>query len=75
MPWAVAKGHDSFLPLSEPFGLGPGEDWRGLRLWLDVNGERRQACVAGTARRHGQSGRLAGATSGHHGLLRLHLKA
>jgi acylpyruvate hydrolase len=48
MPWAVSKGYDSFLPLSEPFELRPGEDWRTLRLWLDVNGERRQACEAGT---------------------------
>ena len=47
MPWSVCKGHDSFLPLSAPFALAPGEDWRALRLWLDVNGERRQACEAG----------------------------
>lgn len=47
MPWSVAKGYDSFLPLSEPFTLGDGEDWRSLRLWLDVNGERRQTCDAG----------------------------
>ena len=46
MPWSVAKGYDSFLPLSEPFTLGDGEDWRSLRLWLDVNGERRQTCDA-----------------------------
>ena len=39
---------DTFLPLSEPFALGADEDWRGLRLWLDVNDERRQACEAGT---------------------------
>ena len=47
MPWSVCKGHDSFLPLSAPFTLAPGEDWRTLRLWLSVNGERRQACEAG----------------------------
>ena len=47
MPWSVCKGHDTFLPLSEPFTLGAGEDWSALRLWLSVNGERRQACEAG----------------------------
>ena len=47
MPWSVCKGHDSFLPLSAPFSLAPGEDWRALRLWLSVNGEPRQACEAG----------------------------
>ena len=48
MPWSVAKGYDSFLPLSEPFVLPPGADWRTLRMWLRVNGEQRQACDAGT---------------------------
>ena len=47
MPWSVCKGYDSFLPLSAPFSLAPGEDWRALRLWLSVNGEQRQACEAG----------------------------
>lgn len=48
MPWSISKGYDTFLPLSDPFQLGAGEDWRTLRLWLDVNGERRQTCEAGT---------------------------
>ena len=48
MPWAVSKGYDSFLPLSKPFTLAADTDWRTLRMWLDVNGERRQACDAGT---------------------------
>jgi 2-keto-4-pentenoate hydratase/2-oxohepta-3-ene-1,7-dioic acid hydratase in catechol pathway len=48
MPWTVSKGYDSFLPLSEPFTLEADEDWRGLKLWLRVNGERRQTCEAGT---------------------------
>jgi len=49
MPWSVSKGYDSFLPLSEPFTLDAGkDDWRELRLWLSVNGERRQVCQAGT---------------------------
>ena len=48
MPWSVAKGYDSFLPLSEPFALADADDWRTLRMWLDVNGERRQECEAGS---------------------------
>lgn len=48
MPWSVSKGYDTFLPLSAPFSLGEGEDWRTLKLWLSVNGEARQACEAGT---------------------------
>ena len=47
MPWTVSKGRDSFLPISAPFTLAHGEDWRTLRLWLKVNGEQRQACEAG----------------------------
>jgi acylpyruvate hydrolase len=46
-PWSVSKSYDSFLPLSEPFVLPPGADWRALHMWLCVNGERRQACDAG----------------------------
>lgn len=48
MPWTVSKGYDSFLPLSEPFELSEPSAWRELRLWLEVNGERRQSCEAGT---------------------------
>lgn len=47
MPWSVAKGYDTFCPLSTPFQLHEGESWRTLRLWLDVNGARRQECDAG----------------------------
>lgn len=47
MPWTVSKSYDTFLPLSDPFELEAGEDWRTLRMWLDVNGQRRQACEAG----------------------------
>mmetsp|Transcript_33166 Transcript_33166/g.110681 ORF Transcript_33166/g.110681 Transcript_33166/m.110681 type:complete len:328 (-) Transcript_33166:164-1147(-) len=44
MPWSVAKGHDSYCPLSTPFLLPEGGSWRELRMWLDVNGTRRQEC-------------------------------
>jgi len=44
MPWTVSKGHDSFCPISAPFELDAHASWRDLRMWLSVNGERRQAC-------------------------------
>lgn len=48
MPWAVSKGYDSFLPLSEPFdAAGVGQGWKNFKLWLDVNGTRRQTGEAG----------------------------
>lgn len=45
MPWAVAKGYDTFLPISEAFESN--DDWREFELYLDVNGERRQKSPAG----------------------------
>ena len=42
LPWCVAKGHDTFCPLSAPFAAAAG-GWADVELWLDVNGERRQA--------------------------------
>ena len=48
MPWTVAKGYDTFCPVSEPFdAAGVGDGWRNFRLWLDVNGERQQCGDAG----------------------------
>ena len=47
MPWTVSKGYDTFCPLSHPFQLSGADDWRHLRMWLDVNGERRQYAEAG----------------------------
>lgn len=46
MPWSVSKGHDTFCPISAPFVLEDGASWRDLRLWLDVNGQRRQVVPA-----------------------------
>ena len=45
LPWCVAKGHDTFCPLSAPFAAAAG-GWADVELWLDVNGERRQATRA-----------------------------
>jgi len=48
LPWAVPKGYDSFCPVSEPFAAEElGDQWRGFRLWLNVNGVRRQTGEAG----------------------------
>lgn len=47
MPWAIAKGFDTFLPLSTPFVLKEGLQWSDLEFWLAVNGEQRQGVTAG----------------------------
>jgi 2-keto-4-pentenoate hydratase/2-oxohepta-3-ene-1,7-dioic acid hydratase in catechol pathway len=42
LPWTVAKGYDTFAPMSEVRPreeVGPVDD---LRLWLKVNGEKKQ---------------------------------
>jgi 2-keto-4-pentenoate hydratase/2-oxohepta-3-ene-1,7-dioic acid hydratase in catechol pathway len=42
LPWTEAKGYDTFAPFG-PRAYPPGEfDWHDKRIWLDVNGERRQ---------------------------------
>ena len=42
LPWTIAKGFDTFCPISDFIpkeSIGNSHD---ARLWLDVNGERRQ---------------------------------
>jgi 2-keto-4-pentenoate hydratase/2-oxohepta-3-ene-1,7-dioic acid hydratase in catechol pathway len=42
LPWAEAKGFDTFAPVG-PFALEAVDlDWRGRRIWLEVNGKVRQ---------------------------------
>lgn len=41
-PWALAKGMDTFAPISEPVPLDTVEDIQDLRLELKVNGVLRQ---------------------------------
>lgn len=51
MPWSVAKGYDSFLPISDPFpasDVSGIEGWKNLKLRLEVNGDLKQSCDAGT---------------------------
>lgn len=42
LPWALAKGMDTFAPLGEPVPLRDVDDLHGLELELRVNGELRQ---------------------------------
>ncbi|WP_018233398.1 fumarylacetoacetate hydrolase family protein [Thioalkalivibrio thiocyanodenitrificans] len=42
LPWAVGKGFDTFAPVSRFVDAARVADPQALRLWLDVNGERRQ---------------------------------
>lgn len=41
-PWSMAKGMDTFAPLSEPLPLDAVDDLQNLDLSLKVNGELRQ---------------------------------
>jgi acylpyruvate hydrolase len=42
LPWAVGKGFDTFAPVGRFVDAGRVDDPQALRVWLDVNGERRQ---------------------------------
>jgi len=42
LPWAEAKGFDTFAPVGPQAVRPSGFDWRGKRIWLEVNGELRQ---------------------------------
>jgi 2-keto-4-pentenoate hydratase/2-oxohepta-3-ene-1,7-dioic acid hydratase in catechol pathway len=42
LPWAVGKGFDTFAPVGRFVDASRIADPQALRVWLDVNGERRQ---------------------------------
>jgi 2-keto-4-pentenoate hydratase/2-oxohepta-3-ene-1,7-dioic acid hydratase in catechol pathway len=42
LPWSIAKGFDTFLPVAGPVGKGRVPDPHDVELWLSVNGEVRQ---------------------------------
>lgn len=42
MPWSVAKGFDTFAPISSFMPAERVPDPQALSIWLDVNDERRQ---------------------------------
>ena len=43
LPWDIAKGFDTFLPLSLPIEKDRIRDPHDARLWLSVNGQVRQS--------------------------------
>lgn len=46
-PWAVAKGYDTFCPVSAYLPVGAITDPMRQSIWLQVNGEMRQrACTS-----------------------------
>jgi 2-keto-4-pentenoate hydratase/2-oxohepta-3-ene-1,7-dioic acid hydratase in catechol pathway len=42
LPWDIAKGFDTFLPISAPVSPGIVKDPHDVELWLSVNGKMRQ---------------------------------
>lgn len=42
LPWTIAKGFDTFCPISDFIPKDRVKDPHNVRLWLDVNGTRRQ---------------------------------
>ena len=42
LPWSIAKGFDTFLPVGEPVAAGRIADPHDVELWLRVNGRERQ---------------------------------
>jgi acylpyruvate hydrolase len=42
LPWSIAKGFDTFLPISEPIAKSKIPDPHNVNLWLSVNDKVRQ---------------------------------
>jgi 2-keto-4-pentenoate hydratase/2-oxohepta-3-ene-1,7-dioic acid hydratase in catechol pathway len=42
LPWDIAKGFDTFLPISAPVSPSVIKDPHDVELWLSVNGKMRQ---------------------------------
>lgn len=42
LPWTIAKGFDTFLPISAEIPKAKIPDPHDARLWLSVNGEKKQ---------------------------------
>ena len=42
LPWTIAKGFDTFCPISAPIPVANIPDPHDVTLWLSVNGEDRQ---------------------------------
>ena len=68
------------LQMGATFASAAAKHGRYMHGWWALNPEYEyrfftDAQCGAYVQQHGQSGRLGGATAGHHGLLRLHLKA
>jgi acylpyruvate hydrolase len=42
LPWSIAKGFDTFMPISEIIAKAKIPDPQDVNLWLNVNGKPRQ---------------------------------
>mmetsp|Transcript_8376 Transcript_8376/g.14369 ORF Transcript_8376/g.14369 Transcript_8376/m.14369 type:complete len:247 (-) Transcript_8376:72-812(-) len=42
LPWTIAKGYDTFTPISKFIPASKIPDWKTLELWCKVDGELRQ---------------------------------
>ena len=42
LPWSIAKGFDTFLPISSPIPKSAIPDPHNVHLWLSVNGAMKQ---------------------------------
>lgn len=42
LPWSIAKGFDTFMPVAGPISKDKIADPHNVELWLSVNGEERQ---------------------------------
>lgn len=42
LPWTIAKGFDTFLPLSNPISSASVPDPHNVDLWLSLDGEMKQ---------------------------------
>lgn len=47
LPWSIAKGFDTFLPISQLIAKSRIPDPQNAHLWLSVNGEMKQSDSTG----------------------------
>jgi acylpyruvate hydrolase len=43
LPWSIAKGFDTFMPISQLIAKSRIRDPQNIHLWLSVNGEMKQS--------------------------------
>ena len=47
LPWSIAKGFDTFMPISQLIAKSRIPDPHNINLWLSVNGEMKQSDSTG----------------------------